>query len=358
MHVSELYHLTKWIDREIKENEILGRYQTLQSVLHGNSRPNQAKQPFESQKDDLIGAISVVPLESLSTEQVDFLRKLGIGDYVGEDAVKRVEDILFRNAIDSATADQKFAQIVEQFQAGIERSHRLQQSLDGIVPEEPELKDRVLVRVTFSNQAAIANVVDLRNWSNIWYDIGRGVAMINDSSPEQVEVVGADKGSVVIELAVAYGIAKTISAVILEALKVAEKVLDIRKKAEDLRGMKLTNTKIAKELEDEAQKERKKGIDRITDKVSKHKRKKNTSEGDKVNALDRAVKHLVDFIEKGGEVDCVLPTEAPEDGGQEAKPEPREVRELRATFSEIRHLEIHLKQLEDAKEPRQEDTLA
>jgi hypothetical protein len=116
-----------------------------------------------------------------------------------------------------------------------------------------------------------------------------------------------------------------------------------------LRDMKLSNIRIAKELDEEAEKERKKGIARITETVSKSKRKKNTNEGDKVTALDRAVKDLVQFLEKGGEVDCVLPPDAAGDGQKGVKPEGKEVRELRSTLTEIRRLEIHVKQIEDAK---------
>jgi hypothetical protein len=42
---------------------------------------------------------------------------------------------------------------------------------------------------------------------------------------------------------------------------------------------------------------------------------------------DKAVQNMVDFLEKGGEVDCVVPDE---DEGQEGEPKPehRELREL------------------------------
>src|SRR6267143_2417664 len=266
MNVAELFDLTRWIDNEIKAKQIR-----------------------------LIEAISAVPLESLSAQQVDFLRKLGIGDHVGQDAVRKIEDILFRTPLDPATAAQRFAEIIRAIDEGIQKSDQLQQTLKGLVPPEPELEEKVLVRVTFSNDAAIANVVDLKSWSEVWYDIGRGIAMINDASPEEIRIVGAGKGSVVLELAVANGIGKTIASVILEALKVAEKVMDVRKKAEEVKNLKLTNSKIAKELADAADIEKKKGIESITEAVAGMKRKKDGAEGDKVVAFDHAVSKLVDL---------------------------------------------------------------
>jgi ribosomal protein S13 len=349
VNLSELFDLTQWIDREIKAKRIRDLYQNLQSILQSNTGPNRTKQPFENERNELIAAISTVPLESLSTEQVDFLQKLGIGNHIGEVGASEVEDILFRNPLDPATAAQKFAKIIQEIDQGIQKSDQLKQTLTGIIPPEPELKDQVLVRVTFSNEAAITNVVDLKNWSGIWYDIGRGVAMINDASPEEIQVVGAGKGSVVIELAVAYGIGKTIAAVILEALKVAEKVVDIRRKVEEIKGLKLSNSKIAKELQDAAGIEKKKGIESITETITKVKRKKDGTEGDKVVAFDKAVSQLVDFLEKGGNVDCVIPEEESSDESAKQGPKAAEVRELRTTFREIRLLERRLEQLEDKK---------
>ncbi len=251
MDISELIQLTHWIDREIKGEQIPERYENLKQVLQANGRPNQPKQPFESQRDDLLAALPKVPLEVLNNQQLAFLRKIGIGNNVGVEAVSQVEDVLFRNAIDVATAAQKLGEITEQIAEGIAKSDAIQNALADSIEDElvPELDGKVLVRVAFTHEASISNVVDLKTWSNIWHDIGRGIAMIHDAPPEEIQVIGASRGSVVLDLAVAYGIAATISKIILEALKVTEKVLDIRKKAEEIRALKLGNAKIAKELE-------------------------------------------------------------------------------------------------------------
>src|SRR5882724_6730535 len=110
VNVTELFGLTQWIDQAIKAKEIPQLYRNLHSVLQANATGNRPQQPFEDQKNQLIAAISAVPLESLSTEQVNFLQKLGIGDHVGQGAVRNIEDILFRNVIDPATAAQKCAE--------------------------------------------------------------------------------------------------------------------------------------------------------------------------------------------------------------------------------------------------------
>jgi hypothetical protein len=349
MDVSELFQLTCWIDREIKNEQISQRYQRLRDILNANTQPNRPKQPFENEKDDLIQALEKVPSESLSIQQLETLRKVGIGNHVGKSAVETVEDILFRNGLDIATAGQKFAEISNDVQRGVEWADSVRNALSDLVAEEPVLDGKILVRVTFSSEASIRNAVDLKTWSNIWHDIGRGVAMIHDCSPEQVEVVGASRGSIVLELGVPCQIAGTIAGIILAALKITETILNIRKKAAELKAMPLGNPKIVKDLDEEANNQKEKGVDTIVESVIKGKRKKETAEGDKVTALRKSVNNLVDFLEKGGAVDCVIPEDEPEVDTNE-KTGNRNIRELRATFQEIRQLEITIKQLEYREE--------
>ena len=183
----------------------------------------------------------------------------------------------------------------------------------------------------------MSNVADFKNWGNIWFDIGRGVAMAHNASPEDVKIVGATKGSIIIELAVIASIAATTSGIILAALKVAEKVLDILKKAEEIRNLKLQNSKLANDLKHEAENEKQAGIEAISAEIIKQLKLKKNGEGDKVAALEKAVKNLVNFIESGGEVDFIIPEEDTESSESETN-KPR-YKDLRVTFQEIRYLE-------------------
>jgi hypothetical protein len=342
MNVSELYDLTFWITNEIHDAKVPQKYQALHAILQQNSQPNHQQQPFESQKDDLIETLKNVPLRQLTRDQLDFLYHLGIAEAVGSEGISVIEDILYKNVIDVATSAQKLQLIIQKLNEGINKSNQIQAGLKGCVAEEEyEAKKEILMRVSFTGHAVMANVSDFKRWGSIWYDIGRGIAMAHNASPEDVKIVGATKGSIIIELAVVASIATTTSGIILAALKVAEKVIDIRKKAEELRGLKLKNEKFAKDLEKEAENEKKSDIEEITGNVAKQLELKE-GEGDKVKALDTAVKNLVNFIEKGGVVDFIIP----EDEEELEEEEKNKNDELRIAFQEIRKLENKLALLE------------
>lgn len=346
MNVSELFDLTYWITKEIVSTQIPEKYQSLQQILHRNSQPNQQKQPFESQKNDLIETLRDVPLSKLTKDQLLFLQELGIAQAVGEEGVNEIEDILYKNVIDVATSAKKIQQIYQTLTEGIQKSDQIKVGLDGCVyQEEYEAENEVLIRVSFTGHATMSNVIDFKNWGNIWHEIGRGIAMANNASPEDVKIVGATKGSIIIEMATIASIASTTSIVILSALKVAEKVLEIHKKAEEIRNLKLKNHKLANDMEKEAEKEKEAGIEEISVKIIKKLKIKKNGEGDKVVALEKAIKNLVNFIESGGEVDFVIPEEQGEKT-DESKNATLDYRDLRVTFQEIRQLEGKLKLLE------------
>ena len=342
MNVSELFDLTQWITREIEGTQIPQKYQALQQILQQHSQPNQQKPPFEAQKDDLIKTLKSVPLDQLTRDQIAFLDNLGIANAVGEEGSDQIEDILYKNVIDVATSAQKLQQIHQKISGGISKSNQIKAGLtDCVLEEEYEAENEILMRVSFTGHALMENVKDFKSWGNIWFDIGRGIAMAHDLSPEDIKIVGATKGSIIMELAVVASVATTTSGIILAALKVAEKVLDILNLAEELKSKKIKNTKLVKDMQKEAENEKKDGIEEITNNIAEKLGIKHNGEGDKIKALDTAVKNLVNFIEKGGVVDFVVPEEEELEEGEEDQHE-----DLRMAFNEIRKLEKKIELLE------------
>jgi len=353
MNVSELYSLTFWIEDEIVKTQIPRKYQALQQILQKNLQPNQQKQPFETQKDDLIKTIKKVPLSQLTREQLLFLESLGIAKAIGSEGANKINDILYKNSLDIATAAQKIQEILNELNQGVQKSKKIQEGLsDCVYLEEYEESDEVMIRVTFAGLASMSNVVDFKKWGNIWHEIGRGIAMAHDASPEVIKVIGASKGSVIIELSTNPAIATTVSTIIFFALKLAEKVLDIKKKAEELKTIKLKNKKLINDLEKEADNEKNDGVEEICNKLVMELKIDTNRDGEKITALNKAVKDLINFVEYGGEVDFIVPDEENEEQDNEkgtAVDTPK-YETLRNTIKEIRRLESKLKMLESKSE--------
>ena len=341
MNVSELYDLGNWAEQQIIKNGLIERYQNLYVILNQNAQPNQQQSPFESQKNDLIQSIKNVELLSLTKEQKSFLLKVKVLPAIGEAGVQQLEDILFRNAIDVATAAQNIHSIFIGLSEGIRTIKTITEELQKYIEKNKHTDEKeTIIRISFFGRASISNVKEFKDWGTKWHDIGRGFSMAHNSTPEDVRITGAAKGSVILELVSTYAIVKTLSAVILEILKVFEKVQDIRKKAAEIKNMNLQNVQIAKDLEESAEQEKESCISKIIEEQKSilQLENKEGKDGERITALEKAVKTLVGFIDLGGEIDFMVPEEENSENTSE-----KAFAKIREQAQEIRALEDRLK---------------
>lgn len=335
MQIKELLNLSFWIDENIKKLQVSQKYQQLHKAMQQNvnARNNQPMQPFEAQKEGVINTIEDISVSDLTNEQEKMLSRLEILQYIGSEGVTNLENLLFRNSLDIATATAEVNSIHAKISQAIQKSDQLKTNLITLVDDDDEDSDegeQVIMRVHFQNDASLNNLTDLKKLSTTWWEIGRGIAMAHDGAPEDVKIVGAQKGSIIIELAVVAAIAATTSRIILSALKVADRVLTIRKKSEEIKALKLGNQKLEAELAKEADKEKKEGLESITKEISVNLNVNQNGDGEKFKVLEKSVKNLIEFVEKGGEVDFYSPEES------EDNPD---IEQMRLNFEEIKKLE-------------------
>lgn len=348
MQIEELHDLTNWINREVVVTGVSALYNDLLTVLNQNAQPSQTKLPFEAQKEALFTTLKTVSLSDLSSGQLEILENIGIAHNVGSEGVEAIEDVLYRNALDIATVVNKITTVVAEINTGVQWSSQINTLLLHIldVEEVRVAEDGVLMRIHFQKEAHLSNLTEFKDWGKTWYEIGRGITMANGAAPEDIKVVGASKGSIILTLLATYGIARTTSDIILAALKVAEKVYDIKKKAQEVRALKIGNDAAEKALEKAAADTKESGIKTIIADTIKQIGLDKKNEGDKVNALESSISKLVDFIEKGGEVDFVVPEETSSGEVDKDDPDVKARNDLRVIFKEVRVIEKKIQQIE------------
>ena len=340
MQVEELYDLAKWIRDNVESVDVVAHYQALQTGL------NQ-QQSFEQQRESLFALLRGISLDKLSGAQIEMLDRFAIKDHLGEPAILVLEDILFRNNLDATTAAQKIGEIVTDLTSGIPRAGQILGALDDCIDETDYEAGEIPIRVVFTRDASIENLKDLKMWSGQWFKIVEGVTRAHGMAPEQVRIVGAGTGSIVLEMATsAIVLATTFGSIFLWGLKVTEKIMAVRKQAAEIRSLEIDDSaKIAKQLDQQADKIKKEEAEKITEKISINININQDGQGDKHIHLGSAVGKLLDFLDKGGEVDAWVPSEEEENDDV-----PEQLRlsrdELRETFEEIRSLESKLKLLE------------
>lgn len=352
MQILELLRLTDWFKTNIVGEKIPNYYKNLFNKLNQNASNN--KQPFEDDKTNLFNALNTVNLNSLTLEQIKFLEQIEVLDILGSEGIDKIESILYENNLDIATAAKK----VEEFNTRMNTAVATINELDSTLSKSFSLEDRedipedsVMMRVYFQDGVAINDITDFKKLGATWHEIGRGIAMAQGKTPEDFKIIGAQKGSLIVEMAVLAGIATSVSTILLAGLKVAERVIDILKKAEELKALKLSNKKIEQDIKKEAKTEKDNGIKSILEAAVKELGINEKTEGDKVTALEKSITKLIDFTEKGGAVDFIEPEEdeveeSEETSENDGNPIRKEINKLRENVQEIRELENKIKLLE------------
>lgn len=337
MNAEELAAIPIWIDREISRRQIPRLYSELAAAVQNNA--NGSRQAFEAQRAQLAAELSSVDLTSLTDAQADLLRsKLSLLQHLGKEGVSQVEAVLFRNSLDIVTAASEINRIASEVQSAVDRSNQIRSAVSGLIDPFETPQEEVILRVVFTREAAIHDIADFKRWATEWHDIGRGVAMAAGASPKDIRVVGAQTGSIILSLATTWAIAKVVSSILLKSLEVAEKVQGLRKAELEVKALKLKNSVAIDAIRKQIEAERQTGLEEIGKSVAKEHA---NLDGERVLALEKAVSKLLKFVEKGGEVDVVLPLSV----DQEGEPESLEVRRLKTDVSRIRELEQEMRRL-------------
>ncbi len=333
MNISELYQLTNWIEGHNENAIIQHDYERLIEAIQDNYGNSQ---PFEQQKDSLFATLKSISFEELSNEQIKFLENINITENLGLPAIKRIKDVLYINAIDRETARNKISEMLEEVRGGIDRLNSIKNNLEGLVDEEQyELDNEVLMRVGFMGSVSMNNIEDFKKLGTLWFDIGRGIAMAQGKSPKDIKIIGATKGSVILELILDVGLVSSFMLIIKQGLTITEKIYNIKKiKAEaKLAEMNLEHfDEKIKEITEST-------IANIFGALIKELKLDSGNQGDKKTALEKSITKLVDFLTRGGDVDFVLKAENEEDS--------KEIKKLREQTIEIRRLEDKILLLEN-----------
>lgn len=352
MNIEELFDVADWISAWL-QGPCTKQYAALQQKILQKSKQPAQQEGFEEEKLALYETIERLPLDMLSRSQIDVLRQLGIAHLLGQQGKSEIEKILTDNTLDLTTAAKRIQENSQDLNKAVEWSTNAYQVLSKVVDKTTdELSgNAAMLHVHFEGDAAVANFSDMKDWSEAWFTISRGFAMAANEPPENIRIVSAGKGSIIIDAVATLWVSKLLTHVIKAIFEAQEQYYHMVIAREHAKKAVRDNRVIQDEFDKELDNAEKQAIERVTNDAIETAEIAPKGDGERAEALKRAVKQLFRFMKKGGDVDIAVTKDAPEDpeDGQDYS-EAREA--LRQRTAEAKRLSQRVRQLSHDVEPR------
>lgn len=304
MNVDELYRLGAWFSEQFPE--LKKRYAALHGPLsHNATQPD--KRPIESELDSLVDLLKNQHFDELSLEQLKMLSSLGVDAYLGPQGAAFVESTVRTSNYDPATAVSRLNEATQSINNTRAKLSAYVDATDGLSLSPSDLladEGFITIRIGFQNDVAINNVVDWKNSAKDWYDIIRGLSMACNEKPEDVKVIGAATGSVILILAGTAAFTAILAQIAKHITTTAKDVVGVRLEIENLRQKRLLTAAMEAELRRIEKEKSENAIEAVQGMLEGNLAGK---DGDVPVALTASIKKLLTFSEKGGTVDFVAP---------------------------------------------------
>lgn len=296
MNVDELYRLGVWYANQFSD---LSRHYTalLEPINHNANQPD--KRPIEIELNELTEFLSDQYFDELSLEQLKMLNSLGVDAYIGPEGASYVEAAVRTSNYDPATAVQRLNAAVKSINSarGLLAAYVDAVNNLGFGPDDVLAEDGLItIRIGFKNDVAINNVTDWKDTAKEWYDIIRGLSMVCEEKPEDVKVIGAATGSIILVMAGTAAFTAILAQISKHITSVA-KDFGVRMEVENLRQKKLLTRGMEAELK-KIEKEKTDNAVATIEQLLEGKMK--SKDGDVSVALTSSIKKLLTFSEKGG----------------------------------------------------------
>lgn len=204
-------------------------------------------------------------------------------------------------------------------------------------------KGRAVLHVTFKSRASVDNLVSLKSASEDWWHVMRGIGMLTDTAVEDSRILIMEKGSPLhVELASITSVALAIGLVVDRVLNAADRYLDLKKKAADIRSMQLKNKQIEQELEEEAETYRESAVETIKNDVIEAVAPEKKGNGEVQASMTVTVKNVFNFLDRGGTVDCRVPENELPEG---------DAKKITDLYEKVRQLESKIEGTKLLREP-------
>jgi len=341
MQLRQLINTMKYIDDTLEQNDFVALYRELVNSL------NQARQtPTPQVTDNIVRLrkeiedlhIAAEP-DKLGYAQRKLYKSFGARSLLGIGASDNIQNIFATHSADPGGTATSINELIELTELLHKRVRTLIEGLGPLaIDEEIKLEEgKTSIQLFFEEAASINTMKELEENSERWNNTLMAFSRLTKVPSEDAKIITIEQGSFLIALSAISIVVFTIAKASNEILAIYERYLNIKKLALEATSLKLSNKKIASQIEKEARDMIDKTADDVTNKfMTEHGWTNEEKDAGEVrNAVSFSIKNIFKFVKDGGKIDIY----ESEDTSNETK------EQLREAFSRIHAIEGTIEKL-------------
>lgn len=316
MEISKLFKVVKEITDKVQATNLNGHIQVINQNIDQLIRQAQgtpaAKQRFiaqiENSKKEILTAINTYIPTSLSVEESKVYESLGAYNLFGYDGQQQINNIF--GDIQSNPNGVKGK--LQQYQQEINKIIQLHGSIASFsdkLPLSGVQKDNLdSIVIFFQGGSEINNLDELAKVSTKWNQVLIAFAQLARESDRTFRIEAVERGSIILTLSAIAGIVYAFGKASDKVLDVVKKYYEIKKLAHEAKQLKGgVPEKTIKDLEEASKLKIVTETKEITKELIEEFNWNENGDKEAVdNAVRMAIRHLLEFVNKGGKVDIKL----------------------------------------------------
>jgi|JI10StandDraft_1071094.scaffolds.fasta_scaffold06130_9 hypothetical protein len=316
MEISKLFKVVKEITDKVQATNLNGHIQTINQNIDQLIRQAQgtpvAKQRFltqvENGKKEILTAINTYIPTSLSVEESKVYESLGAYNLFGYEGQQQINKIFVEIQTNPNVVKGKLQQYLQEINKIIQL-HGSIASFSDKLPLSGSQKDNLdSIVIFFQGGSEINNLDELAKVSTKWNQVLIAFAQLARESDRTFRIEAVERGSIILTLSAIAGIVYAFGKASDKVLDTVKKYYEIKKLAHEAKQLKGgVPEKTIKDLEEASKLKIVTETKEITKELIEEFNWNENGDKEAVdNAVRMAIRHLLEFVNKGGKVDIKL----------------------------------------------------
>jgi hypothetical protein len=318
MQLNLIIEIFDFIKNEIESKQILAKYELLLAVIKkstGNSEKDFSGEISDA-KNSLILAQNEIEPADWSYSKYRLYLELDKDCISGKRAVETLNSIFDTNKTNPAGIVKELKKIIADINNILNAKTDPFKMLSCFSSTENAGSGITLLTLFFEGKTSVNTINDIERYSRIWDSIIRDFAILTKQTDCRPVIESIDKESMILRIESGDKIIESLSYGTSKIIDTYSKILRIRKL--QLEAIKMIlNPEIPDLLEDEISNtinETSRNV--VQDLMEKNNWDKLPAWDETFNNVDKSLKLILDFIEKGGKIECQLSNDSNEIAGR------------------------------------------